>query len=236
MAKTQHQYSILLILLSALAVRVVHVNWGLPELYEEAFPLAISWKFWNWGHAGLDMNPHFFNYPALTFLLNFLIQVGHFSVGSVAGVYSTLASFQQSYAADPTISVILARLLSVAFDAGSVYVVYKIGREIGSDAVALLAATLCALCPLLMKQSQFINVDSALTFFSTLSLLFLSRILTDPKRRWYLLAGMSIGLAASSKYNGALLLVIMAAAHIVGVRSAQKSSHVLPFQIGRAHV
>ena len=57
---------LLFILLLGVCLRLWYIDWGLPELFEEATPLTISWKFWNWGNPGFNFNPQFFNYPALT--------------------------------------------------------------------------------------------------------------------------------------------------------------------------
>jgi hypothetical protein len=184
-------------------------------LYEEAIPLAMSWKLWNWSSLGIDLNPHFFHYPALTIYLNFAIQALHFGTGSLFGIYPSLAAFQQAYSTDLTVFVVLSRLLSVGFDLGTVIILYKLGSEILDQSAGIVAAGMAALSPILVAQSHLINVDSPLTFFCALSLLFINRIVDDPKRPSYLLAGIGIGLAASSKYNGALLIPVLVLAHIM---------------------
>lgn len=63
----------LALVMFGLALRLWHINWSLPFLYDEAIPLRISWQFWNWGKQGLDFNPHFFTYPALTFYLQWIL-------------------------------------------------------------------------------------------------------------------------------------------------------------------
>ena len=86
--------------LAALALRLWHLTWGLPDLYEEATPLFRAWGFWNWGGQGLDLNPHFFNYPALSFIVQFVLQAVHYGVGFVAGIYPDASAFQSAWAAD----------------------------------------------------------------------------------------------------------------------------------------
>src|SRR5262245_29065555 len=107
MSKLPKTETILLALIAALAcaIRSWHIGWGLPEIFEEATPFTVAWRLWNWGSPGLDLNPHFFNYPALTFYLNFLLQAIHFGAGRLAGAYADIAAFGQAYAADPTISI-----------------------------------------------------------------------------------------------------------------------------------
>src|SRR5207244_5897414 len=63
------------IALAALALRLHGIGWGLPEVFEEAYPFKAAWEMWGWGpQRGLDLNPHFFKYPSLTLYLQFLVQ------------------------------------------------------------------------------------------------------------------------------------------------------------------
>ena len=113
---------LVIILSSAFFIRLWHVDWGLPEVYEEAFPFSIAWKFWNWGHNGIDLNPHFFNYPAFTFYTNFLVQVAYYNVGHLVGIFSNIDAFHDAYLQNPTPFIILARLISVVFEIGRAHV------------------------------------------------------------------------------------------------------------------
>ena len=199
------------VLIGAL-LRLWHIGWGLPEVYEEAYPFAIAWKFWNWGQGGLDFNPHFFNYPALTFYLNFLVQAAHYGVGHLFGYYPTLESFHGSYAVDPTVHIILARLLSVLFDAGTIIAIYKLGKECVNETAGMIAAVIVAGNPLFIRQAHTINVDTPLTFFVVLSLYLILSASRDGSSRLWVLSAVAIGLAAASKYTGAMLLVLFALA------------------------
>jgi hypothetical protein len=70
----QTRYILLFILLIAAGLRAYHLDYDLPEIYEEATPMRQAWEMWNWDGDGFDFNPHFFNYPALTFYIHFIIQ------------------------------------------------------------------------------------------------------------------------------------------------------------------
>ncbi len=216
------KYLLWLLLAFAAGLRIWHLNWGLPELYEEAFPFAISWKFWNWGNPGVDFNPHFFHYPGLAFYLNFIIQAAYFLVGFIIGWFPDLAAFQRAYEADPTVFILLSRCLSVLFDVGTVYILFRLGTEIVNEQAGLLAGFLAAVSPLLIKQSHLVNVDTLLTFFAILSILFFYRLSEREEKKWYVWSGITIGLAASSKYNGALLLIVLTAVHFFTVARNDK--------------
>ena len=205
----------LLILSVAIALRLWHLDWGLPGIYEEAYPFTISWQFWQWGHEGFTLNPHFFNYPAFTFYLHFLAQSIHYGFGHLLGSYPTLAEFRQSYIANPTAFIIIARVIGVLFDCGILVVFYSIARSISSAKVALCAILLIAVNPLQIKQSQLISVDTPLAFFACFAVLSMLRVYKTGSRKWYLLSGLSIGLAAACKYTGALLLPVLLFAHVL---------------------
>ncbi len=193
-------------------LRIWHLTWGLPELYEEAYPLRISSQMWNWGKPGLDFNPHFFNYPAFTFYLQFIIQAIRYGIGHLLGIYPDLQTFGNALQA----SIVSGRLVSVLFDTGTIMMVYLVGKRMAGIETGLIAAALIAINPLHIAESHLINVDIPLTFFSVLALYFIFLIEGRGERRWYYLAGASIGCAAASKYTGAFLLSVLVAVHILG--------------------
>ncbi len=211
--------SIFLFILSVGAIlRLWQINWGLPELYEEATPFRIAWQFWNWGNAGLDFNPRFFNYPALTFYIQFIAQVINYIAGYLFGSYPNLDAFGLTL----TPLVVTARIVNVLFDCGTIIVIYFIAKEIADKRVALFAALLVAINPSHILHSHLIEVDPALTFFSTLSLLFIFRIYRQPRMKWYLLAGLFIGMATASKYTGAFLILVLVGTHLMRSASVQE--------------
>jgi 4-amino-4-deoxy-L-arabinose transferase-like glycosyltransferase/tetratricopeptide (TPR) repeat protein len=203
----------------AVALRALFINWGLPDLYEEATPLRIVTRFFNLGGNGFLFNPQFFNYPALTFYLQFVIQLLHYAIGHVAGVYPTLQAFSSSV----TAMVTIARLTGVLFDTGTVLIVYIFAKEFIDNRTALLAALICALNPLHIQHAHFIEVDTPLTFFCMLSILFIFRILTNPTTKNYLLTGIFIGLAAATKYTGAFLLPVLIFSHAMRSTSLREA-------------
>ena len=194
-----------------LGVRLWNIQWGLPDFFEEAVPFSIAWRFWNWGQEGFDFNPHFFNYPALSFILHFIGQVFHYIIGNVFGLYSDMNAFQNAYKHDPTIFVIIARSISVLGDVGTALLTFKIGRTIATTATGYLAATLVAVNAALLRQSQYISVDTPLMFFCALSLFFMCRLIANPSWQSAALVGVSIGLATATKYTGALLVLPLVA-------------------------
>jgi len=228
--------ALLVILLAGAAVRCWHIGWGLPEIFEEATPFTIGWRFWHWGSPGLDLNPHFFNYPALTFLLNFILQAMHYGAGHLAGTYPDLASFGNAFASDPTTFIVLSRLLTVAFDCATMYAVYLLSKEFMTSGAALLPTLVVALNPLMIRNGHLINVDTPLVFFSVAALYTIVMLYRSGDLKWYIAAGAAIGLAASAKYTGALLIPVLLFAHLLRSGSTVRLTGRPTIKIGGSSV
>jgi 4-amino-4-deoxy-L-arabinose transferase-like glycosyltransferase/tetratricopeptide (TPR) repeat protein len=217
--QTPKRIILLFIIAVALGLRVWNISWGLPEFYEEGIPLRASWDFWNWGKEGISLNPSVFVYPAFTFYLQFLIQSIHYFIGNLVGVYHGLASFQQAFDNNPTAFVLIARVTTIVFDLGTVIVAYEIGKSCLDRRAGLLAAMFIALNPLHIQEAHLINVDTPLAFFVMLSIFFTHKIYASTAKKWYILSGIAIGLAAATKYNGAILLGVLILAHTMRSKS-----------------
>jgi hypothetical protein len=91
-------WALLTVLALAAILRGVGIEWGLPEVYEEATPLREAWDMWGWGdERGFDLNPHFFNYPSLFISLQFVVQAVLYAILRPLGFVSGAAEFQLLY-------------------------------------------------------------------------------------------------------------------------------------------
>ena len=113
-------------------------------------------------------------------------------------------------------AVLVSRGVTVLFGLGAVAWLYALGKRLtGRAAVGLLAALLLALSPSAIKINRFITPDSFVVFFVLGTAWFSLGILQHGRTRDYLLAGLFAGLAVSSKYNAALVVVLPLAAHFI---------------------
>jgi len=190
----------------ALVVRLAGIHWGLPATLEEAYPLKTAWTMSGLAPGShLDLNPHFFRYPTLYIYMNLVVLMIVRAWLGLTGHSSMEIS--ALYLGDPTAFYLASRALTALLGALAAVPVYALGRRAGGRPVALLAATLVALNPLLIQKSQMIEVDIPLTLLVTVSLA-LSVVLADRGgKRTTLLAGAVVGLAASMKYPGFLGLI-----------------------------
>src|SRR5271169_5766437 len=184
MKKLFQEYRILIaVLLGGAVLRCWSIQWGLPDLYEEATPMMTAFKFWNWNGSGFTFNPHFFNYPALTFYIHFIAQWIHYGIGHLLGYYPN----QEAFGKDLPALVVTARIVTALFDLGTIAALYILARRVIGETTAMIAAGLLAINPLHIKQSHLIQVDTPLTFFCVVAMIFLYHCYRDRGASWYYL-------------------------------------------------
>lgn len=89
-------------------------------------------------------------------------------------------------------------------------------RNLGfGNLAAILSALAFAVIPLHVKNSHLATIDVPMVFWLTWSMYFAARILRSSNWKNYLLAGVFAGLAASTKYNGIIILLVVALAHLL---------------------
>jgi len=198
---------------AAAVVRFYGIGWGLPDAGEEATALRVAWDMWGFGPGdGFDPNPHFFNYPSLIIYTQLLGQALLFLLLKVPGIIESTLDFRILYVIDKTPFFLMGRGITALFGVGAVVVTYVLGRRVGGHWIAVPATLLIAMNTLHIGKSQMVEVDVPLSFFVVCALWMCLRIVERPTRSAYVWAGVSIGLAASTKYPGALLILPLLAA------------------------
>lgn len=209
------------ILLLSVLFRVWGFNYDLPYIYHPDEPsyIAISQRIFQSG----DLNPHFFNYPSLFFYINALAYVPYYFVGRLMGVFHTpndilppiSLAMGVSQAQMPT-TVLLARVVTICFGVGTVGLVYLVGRRMtGRTAVGALAALMVAISSTAVWHSRLVTPDTFVMFFALTSLLASVLVYQQGKTWQYVVAGICVGLTASSKYNGGLIVLPLVLAHFL---------------------
>ncbi|MDQ3706430.1 MAG: glycosyltransferase family 39 protein [Chloroflexota bacterium] len=209
------------IVVLALGIRAWGLDFGLPSLYhpDEPTHVVIALNMLKTG----DLNPHFFDYPSLFFYIHALAYIPYFLFGKVMGIFDTPLDIP--YPVTHLLGVgsttmpstfMLGRWLTVLFGVAVVVLVYMVGKQLfDKPGVGLLAAFITAVSPASVNSSRFITPNIMLTFFGVLGLYGAVMVLKRGDTRDYVLAGVGAGLAASIKYNGVLLVVVIAAAHFL---------------------
>jgi len=141
-----------------------------------------------------DMNPHFFAYGSLPL---YLLK----GIGALAGMINPHAdSYDNLYK--------IGRILSGLFDLATTVILYVIMRNLTKKKyIAWLAMLWYAVSVLPIQLSHFYAVDTVLTFFITLTLLFLLHYDKHPRTRNALGIGIACGLATATKVSAAVLCI-----------------------------
>jgi 4-amino-4-deoxy-L-arabinose transferase-like glycosyltransferase len=148
-----------------------------------------------------DFNPHFFDYPGLYIYVQALVGCARFLAGALDGAWRSLDEFWPEHLFAWT------RALNALLGTMTILVVYRAGRRWGPW-VALLAAALMAVWPNHVRESHFALTDVPLTLLTTLVLVLSLRASETGRLVWFLAAGACAGLAAATKYGGAVALVM----------------------------
>jgi 4-amino-4-deoxy-L-arabinose transferase-like glycosyltransferase len=155
-----------------------------------------------------DFNPHFFDWPSLTIYVQAAVACISFLWGAMHGAWSNLdqVSSAQFYLA--------GRTLTAALGTATVLVTYFAARRWGT-ATGLVAAGLMAVMPYHVRESHYVLADVPTAFLTTLAWLLTMRALERQTLGAYAWAGVSVGLAASCKYNGAIAVLMPIGAAIL---------------------
>ena len=175
-------------------LRVWNIDFGLPQVLHSDEPFIVDSAVRM--VATGDMNPHFFEYPSLYIYLMAIIY----------GIYSLIG-----HADDMALLYVTGRCLTASLGTLMILVVYYVGRNLYTKRVGTLAAVFLAVMPLIVRNSHYITVDVPVTFLILLSFYFAHKIMITGKKKNYILGGIITGLAASTKYNGGLMLFFRAA-------------------------
>jgi len=117
----------------------------------------------------------------------------------------------------------LGRVYMALFGAATVWLVYFVGRRIGSARLGLTAALLLAVTPIHVLGSRHMKEDMPLAFFVTLALLFLLDVVRRGARRDYLRAGLAAGLAFSTKWIGISILAPFLLAGLLAIPRTRRN-------------
>jgi 4-amino-4-deoxy-L-arabinose transferase-like glycosyltransferase len=192
------------VVLVALVLRLTGLTWGLPWVFhpDENHYVAVAQQMVRSG----DPNPHYFENPSL---LTYLI----------AGELLLLRGLGPPGLVEANATV-LARLDGALLGTAGVVLVFLVGRRLFDRPVGLAAALFLAVAFLHVRDSHYGVNDVPATTVLTLALLLAARAAGRPTAARLALAGLAVGLAASTKYHIGLGLVLVPAAHWLGRRAA----------------
>ncbi len=203
---------LLIVLIAAAGVRVWGIGFGLPHIIARPDETEIAGPAV--GFLSGDLRPPFFEWPTLFVYAVSLLYVLYFAVTRPFSPYKTLAAFADSRRQSLAPFLYISRGLSAVMGVLTVWWVYAIGRRAFDETTGLVAALFLALCFLHVRDSHFGTTDVAMTALVVAAVLLVLRWRTSGMVADAAAAGLVGGLAASTKYNGAGVVVPFAVAAV----------------------
>ena len=185
----------------ALGLRLWGINFGLPALYRPDEDVTVGRAM---GIFHGVLNPHFADWPHLYFYVSAAWLAPPRLVGLVQ---------------DPASGYLWIRVLDALLGTLTVLLVFDFGRRAYGRLAGFFGATALAVAFLHVRDSHFATLDIPLTLACTATLYIAYRTIRSSGRRPLLLNGISLGVAASLKYNGALVFAGIAAARTLRARA-----------------
>ena len=199
---------ILIILIIALGftLRISAVGYDLPYIYnlDEMQIIGPIMENFFWG----DLNPHWFEQPGSVLMYILFGAIGiYYNLGHLLGDFPAIASFLDSFQADPTTVFLIGRTVTVLFGTLSIWMVFLIARRCFNKPTALIAALIFAVSPMHITHSRIIRTDVTATLFLLVAGYFLLRFLDKGELFAIILSGVAGGLATAAKYPSGIIII-----------------------------
>jgi len=225
--KRQRLTAIVLLVVLALGLRLVHLDWGLPLVEEEAFPAKKALEMWGFGEGRVDLDPATAGWPAFSFYAQLVLQHAQYAVGQLTGTYADRLDYWVAWQIDPTPVILWGRALAALVSTGIVLVGALLGFRLAGRLGFWTAGLVLAVSPLLVRHAQLIDPDGWVGLFSALAVWCLVSIAREGRMRSYVWAGVWIGLGAASKYTPGLLAISLYAVHLHRLPAENRSRRLL---------
>lgn len=185
---------------------------GLPGIPHPDEPHVVGTAIEMLQRSSLD--PRWYHYPPFFMILLlpsfalYYVVAGHAFWGTLAEIPTQAPGFYH-----------IARLHTAAFSAATIWLTYVLTRRVASDRAGqwagLIAAALVAVSFNSVRSSHEAVTDAPLAAMTTIALIAIATMLQKSRRRDYVLAGLAVGLACSTKYTATALLAPLLLAHLL---------------------
>jgi len=230
-----NNYLLLIIILLGACLRFYGLKWGLPYTFhpdEHLFVIRQALRLEYNIFCNHSLNPEFSSYGTLPlyiflfvkwlyFKISYLFhentgQIKAFLHGDFADYLKTFYSYEKSAGKIymPTLFLI-GRTISAFFGSISIYLIFSLAKRLFNSSVGILSALFFALTVGLIQSSHFFTVDTMLIFFMLLTLIWGADIFKKGDFKYYIFAGLFLGLALSVKLTSLILFLPILVAHLL---------------------
>jgi Dolichyl-phosphate-mannose-protein mannosyltransferase len=161
----------------------------------------------------LKLNPGFFGWPSC----HIYITGAALKAASIVGAAHVVADMDHYYQhpEDMARLYIVGRLLTLFFAIGCVVMVWRASGRLFGPSAGVAAAWVLVMVPVFNVNARWLTADISMLFWIVCVLNMSTHIFHGGGRKWYLLSGIALGLAAGTRYQGALAAFIIVAAHLM---------------------
>jgi hypothetical protein len=169
-----------------------------------------------------SLNPEWFGHPASTLIypMAALIELWY-QVAKHVPFAHPMSGIGRELLVDPTPFYIIGRLVSVGYGVGCIVATWLLARRVVGDVGGILAAILLPATSIVVLYGQLIRDDMAGLFFALIALWLTLRAMDGERTRNWVLSAFAIGLAISTRYFYAALVVPYCVAAWLWYRSAR---------------
>jgi len=218
----RRHWFIYLILIFSLILNLYGIKWGLPDkdhLHPSFHPDETSSV-----ESSLSiLSSNRFLYPSPTALGNgamqFYIVALIYKIGQAFG----LLKLSPSNAQDLNKLYLIGRFVTLIMSALMIFFFFQAIKMIFGVNTALLASFLLSALPGIVISSQYFRSEIPALFWIVLAFYFMTKIVQTKNSKFYLLAGMSVGFATSTKYNSLVIIILLIFAHILSLAKKERS-------------
>ncbi|MBQ35411.1 MAG: hypothetical protein CME04_03395 [Gemmatimonadaceae bacterium] len=197
------------LVLAGSALRLVPLLVGAPVPHPDEFNAA----FWPLLVALGDPAPEVFYYPYFhTYVLALLQLLRGLALAPPDVSLNSWLGIQ--YFWRPEAALLLARWVNALSGGVTMLLVAGLARQIYGRRAGLIALGLSAVAVLPVRQSPVAGLDVPMTMWYVAAAWSAVRLVSHPGTKGYLWAGVLAGLAASTKYHGALAAIPIVVAHV----------------------
>ncbi len=112
----------------------------------------------------------------------------------------------------------VGRIVTLLFGAGCIVVLTRAAARLFGWEAGAAAGMLLAVTPLFAINAHYMTTDVPMLFWMTLTFLASVHIFRGGGRRWYVLGGVFLGIAAATRYQGGLAAFLLLSAHLFAPR------------------
>lgn len=213
LSKKYHSFLILTLMAIGIGIRLIGISHGYPSLVTgDERPVCKNVVGFLVNHS---LEPEHFNYPEFYSYLFGGALYFYYLLGGMwqLGYVSTSAGFTWFFS--PGEVALVGRILSALMGGLAIGIVWMIGKRAYGFGVAMGGALFATTSVSLVGQARFALPDIAMVFLCQVALLLLLEVCQRGHWRTYVLAGLLIGIATSTKYNAGMLCFGMLSAHVV---------------------